>query len=919
MNGNLKKLMASVLAVALSAGNGAVPVSASEVIGQSEGSQVSSQSETENIDETELQTQAREADLEESTVPETSQTALSAMPNVLAVQASEYNKITVSGDASQRNFTIRVQNLSDTSFKTVYIPVWSTKNGQDDIRWYTANKVSDTEWACTVDIANHKSDAGTYEIHAYGERSDGSKVLLNAGSFNVQGIGQASVACTTSDKDLGIYHIEVTGLVSPAGISKVEIPVWSENNGQDDIVWYEAEQSQGKWYIDVDASQHGYDTGTYNAHVYAYDNRGMQALAGSTKFTVSAVPKNQLHVALNSDQSKATITLKNAALESGTEYVSFPVWGEVSGQNDIIWYRANKVDAHTYQVTIPISNHKECGTYQAHAYAVKGSKTTLLTNSRFSVAGISGKVSVINKDDANGYFTLTVSDILAPAALTEMQIAVWSNKNGQDDIQWYTAQKSGNQWIVKVDIGNHNLDTGIYNAHVYVTDSRGIHGLIANTTINVKAPTAAPKVTAEVLSDHATVSLTATNIIGAIKVQIPVWGEKDGQNDIVWYDMTQTDSRTWKATISLGNHMETGSYQAHAYATINNKTQLCAGTSFQIDKIIVNAISFSNRNDETGNFTVNVQNISAVPNANAVLVGVWSAADGQDDLTWYTAKNVNGKWTANINTQNHNYDRGVYYVHVYAYNAAGQSAFVGGLTADVVINGKLGFVREGSNIYYYPTLNNKAYGFERINGDRYFFDRSTGAMAVGWNYIDGYKYYFDGYGKMVQDVDALIGLQSSYILKINKQSNCVTMYAYDPATASYCIPVKAMRCSTGDATPLGTYPLSKTYRWLLMYNGTYCQYLSLITGDYLIHSITYERYGDIYSLQTVGYNQLGVNKSAGCVRLVCGDAYWVYNLVNSGRLRQVTIYNSPDPGPFDQPYVAPIPDNQTWDPTDPAL
>ena len=60
-------------------------------------------------------------------------------------------------------------------------------------------------------------------------------------------------------------------------------------------------------------------------------------------------------------------------------------------------------------------------------------------------------------------------------------------------------------------------------------------------------------------------------------------------------------------------------------------------------------------------------------------------------------------------------------------------------------------------------------------------------MAVGWNYVDGYKYYFDDYGRMVQDVDAILGLQSSYILMINKQSNCVTMYAYDPVTASYCI------------------------------------------------------------------------------------------------------------------------------------
>ena len=154
----------------------------------------------------------------------------------------------------------------------------------------------------------------------------------------------------------------------------------------------------------------------------------------------------------------------------------------------------------------------------------------------------------------------------------------------------------------------------------------------------------------------------------------------------------------------------------------------------------------------------------------------------------------------------------------------------------------------------------------------------------------------------LQDVDQMIGLQASYILKINAATNVATMYALDPATGTYCIPVKAMRVSTGDATPMGTYRLGQTFRWLLMFNGTYCQYLSLITGDFLLHSITYET-TDIYTLQTIGYNRIGVNKSAGCVRFRCGEAYWIYTLVNSGHLRQVTLYRDyREVAPFDQPY-----------------
>ena len=66
-----------------------------------------------------------------------------------------------------------------------------------------------------------------------------------------------------------------------------------------------------------------------------------------------------------------------------------------------------------------------------------------------------------------------------------------------------------------------------------------------------------------------------------------------------------------------------------------------------------------------------------------------------------------------------------------------------------------------------------------------------------------------------------------------------------------------------------------------------------------------------------GYNGLGTVRSAGCIRLVCGDAYWIYSRCAVGTT--VTVYNDPNPGPFDRPTITPIPDTQTWDPTDPNL
>ena len=54
--------------------------------------------------------------------------------------------------------------------------------------------------------------------------------------------------------------------------------------------------------------------------------------------------------------------------------------------------------------------------------------------------------------------------------------------------------------------------------------------------------------------------------------------------------------------------------------------------------------------------------------------------------------------------------------------------------------------------------------------------------------------------------------KNPYIIKVNKKMNCVTIYGLDEKD-EYTIPVKAMVCSTGSATPLGTFKTSDRYRW----------------------------------------------------------------------------------------------------------
>ena len=154
-----------------------------------------------------------------------------------------------------------------------------------------------------------------------------------------------------------------------------------------------------------------------------------------------------------------------------------------------------------------------------------------------------------------------------------------------------------------------------------------------------------------------------------------------------------------------------------------------------------------------------------------------------------------------------------------------------------------------------------------------------------------------------------VSAASTYQIKINKQQNCVTIYKLGNNDK----PVKAMACSTGYATPVGTFPLGEKMRWHTLMGPCYGQYCTRIHGGILFHSVWYYKKTPS-SLSSSAYNKLGVTASHGCVRLTVADAKWIYDNVPSGS--PVTVYNSSKPGPLGKPSAIKLPSSSTWDPTE---
>lgn len=184
---------------------------------------------------------------------------------------------------------------------------------------------------------------------------------------------------------------------------------------------------------------------------------------------------------------------------------------------------------------------------------------------------------------------------------------------------------------------------------------------------------------------------------------------------------------------------------------------------------------------------------------------------------------------------------------------------------------------------------------------------------TGWFYESGYKFYYKD-GKKMTDVRSILGQQSVYEIRINKQMSCVTAYAKD-GDNGFIIPVVAFACSPGKDTPVGTFYTSDKYRWHELY-GAMGQWCTRITGHILFHSPPYSEFNN-RTLWPKEYNKLGSWASQGCIRLRSGDAKWIYDYCQSPT--KVIIYNSSNAGPLGKPVYAKIPLSQTWDPTDPTV
>ena len=320
----------------------------------------------------------------------------------------------VSGDLTINNqtsngFDVVVTNVSggDKTVQEVRVPIWSDKNGQDDLTWYHADKQSDGSYKVHVDKASHKGDAGTYAVHLY-YMLDGKRTYITETKATVPESQVAGKLTITNQTSNG-FDVVVTN-VSGGGktVQEVRVPIWSDKNGQDDLTWYHADkQSDGSYKVHVDKASHKGDAGTYSVHLY-YMLDGKRTYITETTATV---PESQVAGKLtitNQTSNGFDVVVTNVSGGGKTvQEVRVPIWSDKNGQDDLTWYHADKQSDGSYKVHVDTASHKgDAGTYSVHLYYMLDGKRTYITETTATVPQ-SNESHVTGKLTNNGsYFSV---------------------------------------------------------------------------------------------------------------------------------------------------------------------------------------------------------------------------------------------------------------------------------------------------------------------------------------------------------------------------------------------------------------------------------------------------------------------------------------------------------------------------------
>lgn len=286
------------------------------------------------------------------------------------------------------DFSVLISNVSDQNgVLGVSVPIWSEKNGQDDIIWYNATRLNNGNYKVNVSLTDHKNERGLYNVHLYYVETNGKLVGVGGTTYTVPAkVEETHTTTSYSLPDAGTYTFRERSSI------KAEPRVASP-----ELAYYDAGMSVN---YDKIVTGDGYQWLSYLSY-----NGNRRYVAVSKLAQQESKPSGTINIENLSNLGFDVHITNVSGGDKAIQGVSVPVWTAQNGQDDLVWHQADRQSDGSYKVRINVSDHKaEAGEYIVHLYYVQDGKMV-------GIGGTSTTVPVQNATrhnlPASGSYTFT--------------------------------------------------------------------------------------------------------------------------------------------------------------------------------------------------------------------------------------------------------------------------------------------------------------------------------------------------------------------------------------------------------------------------------------------------------------------------------------------------------------------------------
>ncbi len=355
---------------------------------------------------------------------------------------------------------------SDGSDTTVY---WTI----DDGAAYAANKnnrqdVADV-YGCRLDCGFDFSvpikdlSLGTHKLSIWVSSSSGSADVYTA-NFTVTSSDTQLPAISNVGLSNSAESFTVTCALSDnIGVERVDFAVWTDYNGQDDLVCHKGNiNTDGKsaWGI-INKSEHNEETGYYYVDIYAYDSTGNCVVNGTHKVYLGELI--ELHGITNEDGSDAYIDISGIPTISGIRMFWF-----MNYDFDTNYYINIILDGDTV-----ISHAKS----ESSGYIKYIVDTGALSDGEHTITA----TLVDSKTTYTASKTFYVNNLIAFTAISSVDNNDWADVSGTPTISgtkkiWFKKESTDTNYYI-----NMYVDGTLVESHKSV-DSAGNYSYAIDTT-----------------------------------------------------------------------------------------------------------------------------------------------------------------------------------------------------------------------------------------------------------------------------------------------------------------------------------------------------------------------------------------------------------------------------------------------------